>query len=365
MSAFKKQVFIQFYPDVWLNSPELRRLKPEVKGFYIDLICQLHFCFPYGYCSVINNKKAKRLQNQVNQRVNHVVIHEDNEEDNLWADLTLNFTLAKQLTAVENLEEELYKFLPYDKAQIVEYIKVLEDTRTISRSRTGIIYVRRMAKDFKRRVVAYLNGMKGGNPKFKKKKKSKNEGAAELSTELNTSNKGNLVEGVGYPSRSYSLPIVPPGKDKGDSKGENSPLNMENYTPPEFRLQVLYDKTWEQLNEDPPNGGLSGTIKGLTQEGFEKWKKFVDWVIENNYTELWRAKPFNPSDFQKVYYEKGFTEDWWKPTVEKILSTGLEPKHVLFYRIPEFMKHVARNIKGTAGNNMDAGPANFKEQEKW
>lgn len=366
MSTFKKLIYIQFYPDAWLQSPEVRRLKPDVKGFYIDLICQLHYCFPYGHCSLINYKKAKKLQNQVNQRVNHVVVEEDNEQDNLWADLTLNYTLAKQLSAVDNLEKELSTFLPYDQAQIAEYLKVLEETRTISRTASGVIYVRRMVKDFKRKVVAYLNGSKGGNPTFKKRKKRQKPAATELSTELNTSNLENQVNQVGYPSRSYSLPIDPHRVGKGDSKGEKSASNEENNSPAEFKLQVLYDKSWEELTGDTANGLPSGMIKGLRKEGFEKWKQWVDWVIEHSYTDLWRAKPFGPSDFQAVYFEKGFTEEWWHPTVQKILSTGLEPKHTLFYRIPEFMKHVASNRKNSGGNtNMDSGAPNFNEQEKW
>lgn len=371
MSGFKKLVYIQFYPDAWLQSPELRRLKPEVKGFYIDLICQLFYCFPYGHCSLLNYKKANKLQKQVNQRVNQVVIHEDNDEDNLWADLTLNFSLHKQLSVVDNLEKELHKYLPYSPDEISSYIRILEENRVISRNAQGIIYVRRMVKDFKRKLVAYLNGSKGGNPKFKKRKTTPKSTETKQRKSLKTNELENLDNQGVEPLRSYSLPIDNKGVGKGEYReGKTNPNGEKNATiHPRgvFPLQNLYERSWSDLSSPSCNQFPSAMIRGLTEQGFLKWKEFVDWVERNEYQELWVARPFGPKDFQHVYFEKNFKETHWKPVIEKILSTGIEPKHTLFYRIPEFLRHVlARNSStAPARTNMDTGNSDFEQQKTW
>lgn len=373
MKPFKKLVYIQFYPDVWLNAPELKTLDPDVKGFYIDLICQLHYCFPYGYCSELNALKAKKLQKQLNLRVNAVVIPEDKEEDNLWVDLVLNFSLQKQLSVAENLEAKLPKLLGYDKEQIAGWTRVLEEKRIVSRSSTGILYVRRMQKDFKRKVDAYLKGIKGGNPKLKKAKSRKNvpenEGHKPLKNNGLQNQLNPLVSGEGYPISSYSTYPINKGVGNRGLKGGNSEKKE-----PDFEsggdelpnpLQKVYESSWEELEQ---RGFFSkGLNQEIRREGFERWKEFVAFIQDGGYTGIWSAKPLGPRDFQILYFDKGFVrEPWWKPVIEKLLASGLKPEHSLLFRIPEFMRYAQERVgKNKAPASLSAGNIDYNKQEKW
>jgi hypothetical protein len=361
MRTFKKQVYMKFYPDSWLNSPELKRLKGEVKGFYIDMICQLFYCFPYGYCSVLNAQKANKLEKSVNRRVNRVVNHEDNEQDNLWLNLTLNCNLAEQLRVVDNIEAELSKFLPYSQEEIVGYIRVLEENRVLSRSSNGILYQRRMVKDFKRSVDAYLNGIKGGNPKFKKKK----SGKIEVDNSLTTSRAQKSVKGRGEPSRSLPTLINKGVGNRESIERENTTQDgQKDHQVGEFQLQELYAKSWKDLSssvgDHPPP-----MIKGLTEEGFIVWKDFVDWVEEHKFRELWVAKPLFPVSFQELVFKKGFHKGMWLPVIEHMLGSGIGSQHNLAYRIPQFMKYQQQKAGASSGANMAVGDTDYSSQRKW
>lgn len=320
MSEFKIPPYLYFYPNDWLNDPEVRRLPGDVKGFYIDMICLFHKSFPYGYCSLINPMKTKKLQKQVNQ--------EANQEVNLMVELLLTLSVADQLKLAENLEPELHKYLPYSQEQISGYIRVLEDRMVISRSYGGVVYVRRMVKDFKRRVTAYLNGSKGGNPGVKGRKSTSKKRIPSGTKILKHSSSRKQVNQNANPKDNSLLTYSnnnTEGREKGGTGGKNHPI---------FQMQEIYDQTFNELNEKHYS-------KKLTEKGLEQWKKFVDWVIEMNFTDLFITKFIQPPDFQ-VLYENGFTENKWEPVVRKILSTGVEPKHNLYWRIPDFEKIVAQ-----------------------
>jgi hypothetical protein len=365
MSAFKKLVYIQFYPDAWLNDPKLQLLNPDVKGFYMDLICKVFYCFPYGHCSVINTVLASKLQKRVNQRVNHVVVHEDNEEDNLWVDLTLNATLAEQLRVADNIEKDLHKMLPYSTEQITGYIRVLEEKGIISRTASGVLYVRRMVKDFKRKVVAYLNGSKGGNPKFKKRKQAKTEGDKTLKT----NSPQNQVNQGGQPFRSYST--YPKGNrvGKGILKGKNEQQSEEGSPPGHFHYPDLYAMSWPEIEAMLQGPAPPMDIRGLTQEGFEIWKEFVEWVEEKPERQgVWQALPLWPASFQDIVFKKGFIRSLWEPVIDHMLGSGVGPQHNLSYRIPQFMGYHFKNNGQQAGaGGMDTGnkTKTFANQKKW
>ncbi len=118
-------------------------------------------------------------------------------------------------------------------------------------------------------------------------------------------------------------------------------------------MQELYDKSFEELQ----NLKFS---KSLTDKGFSDWKKFVDYVIEKEFTELFISKFIQPADFQTIY-NNGFTEDHWEVVILKILSTGIKPEHNLYFRIPEFKKIVDKSEgrivvkKSTNLKNQDYG----------
>lgn len=329
MSEFKIPPYLYWYPSDWLNDPEVRRLPPEVKGFYIDLICQLHFAFPYGYCSLINHKKTSKLQNQVNQK--------SNQDVNLRVELLLSIPVADQLKLCENMEHDLSKYIPYTTEQITSYIKVLEERMILSRSANGIIYSRRMVKDFKKRVTAYLNGSKGGNPGIKKRKYVKKTGENLTNKILSGKKLRNQVNQksnqVGYANTDLQYNKEFKGREGAPAAGNSV-----------FKLQKIYDSTFEELSS-------IGYSKKLTEPGFLKWKQFVDFVVANDYQELFVAQFVKPQDFEElwrggfVHNPKDPAKDLWKLVCEKMLATGMKPEQNLYYRIPQFSKLIKKDTK--------------------
>ncbi len=339
MSEFKIPPYLYWYPSDWLNDPEVRRLPPDVKGFYIDLICQLHFAFPYGYCSLLNHKKTSKLQNQVNQT--------SNQEVNLRVELLLSLSVNDQLKLAENIEKELHLYIPYNLEQIQGYIRVLEDRTILSRGPSGIIYSRRMVKDFKKRVTAYLNGSKGGNPGIKLRKKTKKPEQKLVDKLLKGKGLRKRVNQksnqVAYPNADLHNNNIIVGKEGVRAAGKN----------PVFLLQELYDKNFSDLVQI---GYQKKKIEDgrFTEEGFQQWKKFVDWIIEFGYSEIFALKFVKPDDFEDLWRNKNFVhtptnnpkfpggdpeKDIWTFTIQKIFSTGIQPQQNLYYRIPQFMKY--------------------------
>lgn len=124
------------------------------------------------------------------------------------------------------------------------------------------------------------------------------------------------------------------GKEGKGSVGRPSPDFLETeiknsgIPPPEnFKLAAIYGKKFEELN---------GHFKNLTKIGFEKWKKFVDFIIEKKFDPLFNCHFITPQDFQQL----DFPESKWEATLKEILGSGVEPKHNLFFRIPQFLKYV-------------------------
>lgn len=127
---------------------------------------------------------------------------------------------------------------------------------------------------------------------------------------------------------------------------------------PIFKLQALYDKSWNEVDTRERD------FKGITESQFNDWKAFVDWVVENEYTELFRAIFVSPADFTTLVNRNGFTKDKWDPVVKKMLSTGIKPEQNLYFRIPDYMKGIS-NSKSVQSTSMDAGAVDYKNMEQW
>lgn len=110
---------------------------------------------------------------------------------------------------------------------------------------------------------------------------------------------------------------------------EEFPENFSNV----FQLEKIYKKTWEEYQKK-----FAGQKKQISEIVFITWKKFVDFINENNYQDIFAAKFVTPADFETLLTEYKFTEEKWKGVIEKILSTGITPQQNLFFRIPQFME---------------------------
>lgn len=115
----------QFYPGDWLHDTALRACSIGARGLWIDMICLMHQCNPYGYL-----------------KVNHKVILPDN------------------LARITGLTLEVAQ----------NYISELEEAGVFSRDKNGVIFSRRMVRDEILRQKRAEGGKCGGNPALIKNK---------------------------------------------------------------------------------------------------------------------------------------------------------------------------------------------------
>jgi len=142
-------------------------------------------------------------------------------------------------------------------------------------------------------------------------------------------------------------------KGKGNRKGNKEKERIIGKEEPvKFDLELIYQKNWEEYRTI-----LNGQASKLSEIIFIKWKEFVDFIKENNYDEIFRAKFVTPIDFGELITQKGFLPDKWKGVVEGILSTGVTPQQNLFFRIPQYLEY--ENKKH--GNAKQSGTKNTGE----
>lgn len=85
--------------------------------------------------------------------------------------------------------------------------------------------------------------------------------------------------------------------------------------------------------------------KSCTEEEYNKWKEFVDYVNANEkYNDLFKSKFVTPHDFAEIVKKHSFTKDKWDAVISKILSTGIKPEHDLKFRIPDFIGYAEKKV---------------------
>ena len=173
----EKDFYIKFNPSDWLNDPYLQLCPDEVQGFWINLMCRMTRLFPYGHLSKLNVPELQKKLSQkkginpgVEQGVNPPVNPGVVEWDGLGVDFYALFTHEEMLEMSLNMEEYLPQMMGRPPETIARYIKILEELGVFSRTANGIIYSRRLSRDYRKRMQDKINGGKGGNPNLKKKK---------------------------------------------------------------------------------------------------------------------------------------------------------------------------------------------------
>src|SRR5260363_114605 len=130
-----KRPSFQFYPADWRKDSALQSCSIAARGLWIEMMCIMHECEPYGYLSI--NGHAMN---------------------------------AAQLARLVGESEKAIKGL----------LGELENAGVFSRTETSCIYSRRMVNDERIRTVRAESGKLGGNPDLlKQKHKQKSTKATE------------------------------------------------------------------------------------------------------------------------------------------------------------------------------------------
>jgi hypothetical protein len=129
------------------------------------------------------------------------------------------------------------------------------------------------------------------------------------------------------------------GKGKGkemEGKGipENQNFIFDGKNTIHFSLGAIYHKSWDEYSLI-----LNGQAAKLSEIIFMKWKEFIDFIIANEYTDLFQAKFVTPIDFGILLTKHKFLEAKWKDVIERMLSSGVTPAQNLFFRIPQFLNY--------------------------
>lgn len=127
-----KRPAILFYTGDWIKDTALRCCSIGARGMWIDMICYMHDCQPYGHLKVRDK----------------VIL-----TANLAALVGLSFSETEG------------------------YLKELFEAGVCSKMPDGTIYSERMVKDESVRLARANGGIKGGNPLLKTPKPKKNKGS--------------------------------------------------------------------------------------------------------------------------------------------------------------------------------------------
>lgn len=119
--------WMKFYSSDWRSDPRLRMCGMAARGLWVDLICLMHEATPYG----------------------HLLVGDQSPTDTQLA--VLVGTTPDQITAL---------------------LGELESAGVFSRTRTGVIYSRKMTRMAKKAATARNNGRKGGNPTLSKEREN-------------------------------------------------------------------------------------------------------------------------------------------------------------------------------------------------
>lgn len=120
-----KLPWMKFYPSDWRGDAKLRMCSIAARGLWLEMLAIAHEADEYGYVT-INGKAPTNSQ--------------------------------------------LAKMVGEDESWVTQWVTELENSGIFSRTSDGVIYSRRMVRDYKKAEVSRENGKNGGSSKHKKNK---------------------------------------------------------------------------------------------------------------------------------------------------------------------------------------------------
>ena len=211
-----KLPFMQFYPGDWLRDPAVRAASSGARGLWFDILCLMWDRTPRGYL---------QLQEGV----------------------PLTEVLLARMTG--NTEEE-----------IVSWLEELEQLGVFSRTNSGVIFSRRMARDEAKRTKCSEAGKKGGgNPTFKGHPKGHSKGDDKGAPKVDAKVTSKVLPNLEFRSQSSEVREV--NTHPSDACPETKLLSSSGPAPPA-----------EQSLLDFPCDGTPG-VWSLTATQVAEWSK--------------------------------------------------------------------------------------------
>ncbi len=115
--------WFKFYPTDWRSDPALRMCSLAARGLWVEMLCVMHEAHPYG----------------------HLLVNGHSPTD-----------------------AQIGVLVGAPPSQITAMLGELDMAGVFSRTRSGVIYSRKMTRMIKKAATARNNGRKGGNPKLRK-----------------------------------------------------------------------------------------------------------------------------------------------------------------------------------------------------
>lgn len=244
--------YVKWHGRDWLGDPLIRMITPELRGVWIDLLCAMMQAEPYGYLAV--NGKAMT---------------------------------DEQAARLTGLNIDTYK----------ECLKGIEDAGISSRTPCGMLYSRRLVRDYKKFVKASECGKRGGgNPALKIDSESRSHSPEAIvqKPEAKGSLKLPIKDGIKVESSS----LVSEGGCKGEkAKKQYGELKQVLLTDDEM-VKLLSKHTQSQINEAIEI--LDGYIasKGAKYKNHYAVLKETSWVWDR-VREKMANQPPKMSDYEK------------------------------------------------------------------
>lgn len=242
-----KNPWMKFYPSDWRGDAKLRMCSIAARGLWLEMLAIAHEAEEYGFVT-INGKSPTNLQ--------------------------------------------LAKMVGEDESWVTQWVTELENSGVFSRTSDGVIYSRRMVRDYKKAEVSRENGKTGGSSKHKKNKDDLDLGNLKPTqpvTETSKLGNQNLKSSVSKiepddlaPDTRYQIPdySVPNGTganaprvvDVGKQVWEVGLKLLAGYGIPEKRARPILGK-WVKAA-----GSESKLLEVLNEAGSEERAEIVSFV---------------------------------------------------------------------------------------
>ena len=293
-----KRPSFQFYPNDYLNDPQLQLCSMPAQGLWVYMMCLMHHCEPYGHL----------IFKQLNHRVETKLKRSRNEVDS---------KLIRSRVEVETLSHLCRLQIRHTKL----YLNELENHGVFSRNEEGVIFSRRMVKDEETRMKRALGGYKSIEHPNTHKPKSMNGRVPFEGTIKDT------FEGTLEGDHEGSPPCIPPSSSSSSSSSKKKNISKKkNFELCSFPQDFGYDESHKLL-----------AIKLKLDVDF-KFEEFKDWALAKDVKfKDWRAAFRNFLRRSIAFQKKNGTE----------VKPRNEPKS----NVPWFNPDHAGGKKETLGND--------------